>query len=266
MSYKSKKKKVAQPISLKSIVLTEHVFDLDDELDMLLETHLQNKKSKEFAQQRLSIISLSSNGSRNSNNNLAIDNVNTLIDRTRLSVPSSSSPKVDQLSDLKTRLLTLQNVLQYLPDDIRTLRKQNTNDIDLLEPIYSSFLVVVGSNIQTEQRYFCELVDNILYLRREPHSKVKQAITISFIQSNALNTDYLTNPKNKPSNKGSKSTGPSVLYFYRNACVYLYVLQNRENIPVCFWLIWNHIPPTIRSRYSLHQAYMCCLHPQKEIK
>eukprot|EP01084_Bolivina_argentea_P144827 254013_1 len=137
----------------------------DDQLEELLQCYEKEVRTSTFMKHRSSIISGSS------------------MDATYLLKRSNKTEKKehDELQDVKSKLETLQNVLKYLPSDVT----DPNHSIDP-ETTCSGFLVIVGGNIADATRFYVELIGNSLYLRREPNSKIKQVISVSFIDSSAL--------------------------------------------------------------------------------
>jgi len=215
---------MAQPhrLSLQSIVKADNLDSFNDEFESLLESHDKHRRSRQFIRERLSVISPTSNQKASA---IAITKFQKKKQQkfNKHKHPQQQyqqQPPVDELEDIKSKLEILQNILKYLPDDAVTYTQfdaqsskpnlqeplqpdSHFDDMDA-EPSCSGFLVVVGANISEATRFYTELINNVLYLRREPNSKIKQAITISFIQSTALEQDAEEESKdtgNAPSTK-----------------------------------------------------------------
>eukprot|EP01084_Bolivina_argentea_P060812 111110_1 len=192
-------------LSLNSIVKGDNLDNFNDEFESLLENHELDRKRSKFVKERLSIISGSSNP--NITNNSKFYNMNKFNKKNDNNKKKKSFNKGghDELEDIKTKLQTLQNILKYLPNDSKTSCNNNNNDINEseMEATCSGFLVVVGGNISEATRFYAELVNNILYLKREPNSKIKHVITISFIQSNVFDNNN-NNNENEEKEKNAK--------------------------------------------------------------
>ena len=183
---------IKRRLSVQSILKSNSLDDFKEEFESLLTNHERDQKSKQFERERDSIISAAAHQDNKS--------------LTKPAHKKKDKKTVDELIDINSKLQTLQNILKYLPDETH-LNEIGINDEEKENDtiITSGFLVVVGGNISEATRFYAELIGNVLYLKREPNSKIKQVITISFIESTALDqnddVDDAKQQKNGNSNK-----------------------------------------------------------------
>jgi len=199
-------------LSVGSILSSESLDCFNDQFESLLQSHEEHRRSQQFDQKRLSIISTSSNHDLQNSSSLFQRKKNK--DSKKKKQKKSRKPKQerkfrenDELEEVESRLETLQDVLKYLPEDSSHVIHDDPDNIEQLDDdddfdaVCSGFLVVVGDNISEATRFYAELLNNVLYLRREPNGKVKQVITISFIQSTALDQEQESDEKNNDKQK-----------------------------------------------------------------
>ena len=188
-------------LSVAYIVKSEDLDGFDDEFESLLDHHERDRKSKQFHKERMSITSISQKP--------------TNANKVSKLKPLKSKNKVNSFDDLEgiqKRLKTLQNILKYLPDEQQVMSSlaltgqdvsgifdediKNDSETDM-EPSCSGFLVIVGGGISEATRFYCELIKHVLYLKRNPNGRIKQVITISFIQYSSLQKDSASDEEQK---------------------------------------------------------------------